>query len=169
MLKRLIFTIFIHDQFMNLISYFNMFCVVKPCIFCAYASQQAVRALVYEDELVVAFQSKSPAATQHLLVVPRAHIATVKDLKFGHIGLLKHMELIGKKVLERPESEGKLSSRYLYGFHVPPFNSVDHLHLHCFALPFLDGWRQIKYLPKSPWFLTMTDLIKKLERNSQML
>jgi diadenosine tetraphosphate (Ap4A) HIT family hydrolase len=145
-----------------------MFCVVKPCIFCAYVSQQAVRTLIYEDELVVAFQSKSPAATQHLLVVSRAHIATVKDLTFGHIGLLKHMELIGKKVLESPEGEVKPSRKYLYGFHVPPFNSVDHLHLHCFSLPFLDGLRQMKYLPKSPWFLTIADLIKKLERNAQM-
>ncbi len=165
MIKSL-FKIFIHDQEIDPILQ-PMFCAVKQCIFCAYVSQQAARTLIYEDELVVAFQSKSPAATRHLLVVSREHIATVKDLKFGHIGLLKHMESIGKKVLESPESKVQLSGKYLYGFHVPPFNSVDHLHLHCFSLPFLDCLRQLKYLPKSPWFLTITDLIKKLERNAQ--
>jgi hypothetical protein len=24
-----------------------------------------------------------------------------------------------------------------FGFHRPPFNSVDHLHLHCMALPYI--------------------------------
>ena len=134
----------------------------KPCIFCAYVSKQVERTLVYEDEQVVAFHSKSPAATKHLLIVPRTHIGTVKDLSFGHISLLMHMELIGKKLLDDFDGGVQLKNQCLYGFHVPPFNSVDHLHLHCFLLPFLSGFKQIKYLPKSPWFCTVSDMIQKL-------
>ncbi len=37
----------------------------------------------------------------------------------------------GRNILEklRPKIDKRL------GFHFPPFISVDHLHLHCFALP----------------------------------
>lgn len=28
------------------------------------------------------------------------------------------------------------SKEYRFGFHLPPYNSIDHTHLHCFVLPF---------------------------------
>ena len=37
-----------------------------------------------------------------------------------------------------------------FGFHQPPFNSVDHLHLHCFALPFLPRYLQYSLLLNFP-------------------
>ncbi len=136
---------------------------VNPCIFCAYVSQQAERALIYEDELVVAFQSKAPAASKHLLVVPREHLPTVRELGFKHIPLLKHMQLIGKKVLDDIDVPGREEKKCIYGFHVPPFNSVDHLHLHCFLLPFFSEFKRFKYLPGSPWFITVPSLLRKLD------
>ena len=142
------------------------FCVFKPCIFCAYVSYQAERVLIYEDELVVAFQSKAPASSKHILIVTRAHIPTVRELGAGHIPLLQHMEHIGKTVLgdcNIPE-QGSNTKKYQYGFHVPPFNSVDHLHLHCFRLPFHSNFKRVKYLPGTPWFCTVSDLLQKLER-----
>lgn len=33
-----------------------------------------------------------------------------------------------------------------FGFHQPPFNSVDHLHLHCFALPFMPRYTNILHI-----------------------
>ena len=133
----------------------------RPCAFCAYATGQADRVLIYEDDRVVAFQSKAPAASLHYLVIPRVHIGTVRDLRSGDIELLKHMENVGLRVL------GGDNKAQLFGFHVPPFNSVDHLHLHCFAMPFLGFFKHIKYLPKTPWFCTMKDLIRKLERQAK--
>jgi hypothetical protein len=37
---------------------------------------------------------------------------------------------VGNELLSSAEP-----SRRKFGFHYPPFNSVSHLHLHCFALP----------------------------------
>jgi hypothetical protein len=49
------------------------------------------------------------------------------------------------------------------GYHLPPFNSVDHLHLHCFALPFKPAWKSIKYtdtLVGQLWYLSADALLQ---------
>ena len=50
--------------------------------------------------------------------------------------VLIEMEKRGKKVLDFIcEKEGWHPS-YRFGFHLKPYNSIDHIHLHCFVLPF---------------------------------
>ena len=53
-----------------------------------------------------------------------------------------------------------------FGFHLPPFNSVDHLHMHAFALPFDPPWKEHKYggVLGSVAFAEATDVIERLER-----
>ncbi|KAH9317707.1 hypothetical protein KI387_019476, partial [Taxus chinensis] len=71
----------------------------------------------------------------HYLVIPVDHIATVRNLqrrKEDYV-LVEHMLKIGQSLLQK-DVPGALG--YRFGFHQPPFNSVNHLHLHCFALPY---------------------------------
>ncbi|MCP4332028.1 MAG: histidine triad nucleotide-binding protein [Gammaproteobacteria bacterium] len=49
--------------------------------------------IVYEDDDVIAFRDISPQAPVHVLIVPRAEIATVNDIR------PEQAELIGKMVL----------------------------------------------------------------------
>lgn len=44
-----------------------------------------------------------------------------------------------------PEMDFGIFFRAKFGFHIPPFNSIDHLHLHCILLPFLP-WCSLKSL-----------------------
>ena len=69
------------------------------------------------------------------------------------------MHAVGRSLLEQ-HAPGAPQE---FGYHLPPFNSVDHLHLHCFALPFTPPWKIIKYTPVglgSLWYLQSATLLQ---------
>ena len=49
------------------------------CIFCRIANGQAGVTLVYEDEIVAAFDDASPQSPVHVLVVPKEHYTNLGD------------------------------------------------------------------------------------------
>ena len=50
------------------------------CVFCAIVAGSLEASVVHEDEHVLAFMDLNPVSTGHLLVVPRAHAASLADL-----------------------------------------------------------------------------------------
>lgn len=119
------------------------------CIFCRISHNEDDKArIVYEDEEFVAFHDISPSAQLHLLIVPRDHVETVNHLNASSHKLVRRMVEIGHSILE--ERGYTLPNRRL-GFHVPPFTSVGHLHLHVLGLPFKNWVRASKYPEKSTW------------------
>ncbi|KAL6986026.1 Bifunctional adenosine 5'-phosphosulfate phosphorylase/adenylylsulfatase hint4 [Sarracenia purpurea var. burkii] len=115
------------------------------CVFCQIARSSTSTPLLHSDEKVVAFRDINPSAFRHYLVIPVEHIPTVKDLqrRTEDFSLVNHMLNVGQTLLHRDAPQSK---QYRFGFHQPPLNSVDHLHLHCLALPFTPRWKHIKYL-----------------------
>lgn len=53
----------------------------KDCIFCKIIGGQIPSKLEFEDDLCVAFHDIRPRTRVHLLIVPKKHIATIKDLQ----------------------------------------------------------------------------------------
>ena len=51
------------------------------CVFCKIIAGEIPSSKVYEDESVYAFRDIAPQAPQHILVVPRAHIASALDVR----------------------------------------------------------------------------------------
>ncbi|KAI0044294.1 HIT-like protein [Auriscalpium vulgare] len=120
----------------------------EDCTFCHVSSKNGFQ-VVYEAYLIVcqntdfiAFQDRSPAAEHHFLVVPRRHIGSVKVLRQADVPLVKQMEEIGHACLDDLQVP---PTRRRMGFHIPPFNSVDHLHLHVLGLPFRNWLVRHKY------------------------
>lgn len=52
---------------------------MSDCIFCKIANHEIPSTIVYEDELVIAFDDLSPQAPVHTLVIPKAHHADITD------------------------------------------------------------------------------------------
>ena len=53
------------------------------CLFCRIVAGEIPAAKVYEDDELLAFDDINPQAPMHVLVVPKAHIATLNDLAAG--------------------------------------------------------------------------------------
>lgn len=53
---------------------------MSDCIFCKIANKEIPTELVYENEHVVAFNDINPAAPVHILVIPKAHVESLKEL-----------------------------------------------------------------------------------------
>ncbi|KAL1355858.1 hypothetical protein AAHE18_05G142600 [Arachis hypogaea] len=113
----------------------------SSCVFCEIATRSTATTLLHS---VVAFQDIRPSAFRHYLVIPVQHIPTVNDLQRKTEDYALE---VGRMLLLR---DAPHSNHHRFGFHQPPLNSVNHLHLHCLALPYTPRWRFIKYMPLGP-------------------
>ncbi|KAJ2843016.1 hypothetical protein IWW36_005700 [Coemansia brasiliensis] len=130
----------------------------KHCVFC-----HPLERVVYEDENFIAFHDIKPDAQLHLLVIPRKHYGTIKELSAEDMPMVKRMYEIGQQLLEE---RGFIENTARFGFHRPPFNSIHHLHLHCLGLPFKS--RAERMFPKngSLWFMPAENLITAMSDQS---
>lgn len=52
---------------------------MSDCIFCKIAEHEIPATIVYEDDLVIAFDDLNPQAPVHTLVIPKAHHESIID------------------------------------------------------------------------------------------
>ncbi|EIM90893.1 HIT-like protein [Stereum hirsutum FP-91666 SS1] len=146
----------------------------RSCVFCSVSVANGFD-IVAEDDLFVVFKDHNPSARLHLLVVPKRHVKSVKILTKVDVDMLRQMEQLGHSTLSILEASDTYDCRM--GFHIPPFNSVNHLHLHVFSLPFLSWYKKVKYPWRkgtSPhdkgwtWFVEIGQAIRILERGARI-
>ncbi len=97
------------------------------CIFCKIADGSIPSKAVYQDELVYSFRDIDPKAPTHLLIVPREHIASLRDAS-GKRDLLGHLLKVAAEIAEK---EGLANGyRVVINTDSDGGQTVDHLHLH---------------------------------------
>lgn len=50
------------------------------CLFCKIISGDIPADIVFQDDQILAFRDISPKAPQHILIIPKKHIATLNDV-----------------------------------------------------------------------------------------
>jgi len=113
--------------------------LVEDCIFCKIVSKELPADLVFEDDELIAFNDISPQAPVHLLVVPKAHIATVNDLGEDHAGLVGRM-VLRAQALAQARGIDESGYRLILNCNADGGQTVFHIHLH------LLGGRQMRAL-----------------------
>ena len=53
---------------------------MEDCLFCKIVAGEIPSNKVYEDEQVLAFYDIAPAAPIHVLIIPKTHLAGVRDV-----------------------------------------------------------------------------------------
>jgi diadenosine tetraphosphate (Ap4A) HIT family hydrolase len=119
---------------------------VVDCIFCRISKKIEPATIVFEDDCFVVFKTTSPATFLHLLVSPREHIQNAAMMSGPNDAkLVRRMIEVGKIAL------GEFSADAHFCFHIAPFNSIDHLHMHAIAkadtMSFLNYLKYNTYLP----------------------
>jgi histidine triad (HIT) family protein len=70
-------------------------------IFTKIINKEIPANIIYEDELVSAFNDINPVAPVHILVVPKKQIPTINDAKEEDAGLLGHILIIAGKLAKQ--------------------------------------------------------------------
>ncbi len=118
------------------------------------------RRLIFQDDRFIAFLDLNPSASTHLLIIPKEHMGSVKELNSSHLPMIEAMQELGHQLLKQ---QSYPISDHVLGFHVPPFTSVYHLHMHVIGGPFKNIFRRLKYPPfTAPWWISVSDLKRKL-------
>jgi len=77
------------------------------CLFCKIIAGEIPSDMVYSDEHVIVIKDINPQAEVHLLVIPREHVVSLRELDESHDTLMAHiMRLLPKLAEEQGLSEG---------------------------------------------------------------
>jgi histidine triad (HIT) family protein len=102
---------------------------MAECLFCKIISKQIPSRIVYEDDIVIAFEDINPQAPVHILVIPRKHISTSLGITEADLPLMGHMvRTAGKIAGDRGIADRGF--RLVMNTNAEAGQTVYHIHLH---------------------------------------
>ena len=102
---------------------------MSACIFCHIVARTIPATLVYQDDVVVAFDDINPQAPTHTLIIPRKHVTSIAELEELDVGLIGRLMLAGNTIAKL---KGITDSGYRFVINTGSNGgqTVFHLHLH---------------------------------------
>lgn len=100
---------------------------MENCIFCKIIKGEIPSTKIFENDRVIVFNDMNPKAKIHILVVPKKHIESVKNLAESDKKLMGEMVLTAQKIAKEKNLEGY---KLVINVGREGGQLVDHLHLH---------------------------------------
>jgi len=98
------------------------------CLFCKIIAGDIPSTKVYEDDLVYAFRDIAPQAPTQILVIPKAHLASVNEVSSGNSAVVAHIfEVIPQIAAAEGLTDGY---RVVSNCGADAGQTVHHLHFH---------------------------------------
>ncbi len=110
---------------------------MSDCIFCKIANGEIPTNLVYEDELVAAFNDLNPVAPVHILIVPKDHIASALELDSSNSDVVARIFQVAGKIA-RDKGFAEDGFRLVNNCGKDGGQTVGHLHFHLLAGRYLE-------------------------------
>jgi histidine triad (HIT) family protein len=99
------------------------------CLFCRIVEGQIPASKVYEDDQLLAFNDINPQAPMHVLIIPKAHVATANELSVEHDALVGAMVRRAAEIAKERGYDGS-GFRTVINCNGQAGQTVFHLHLH---------------------------------------
>ncbi|TBU33546.1 hypothetical protein BD311DRAFT_652515 [Dichomitus squalens] len=138
------------------------------CIFCGASKENGFN-IFWENDTYTVFADINPSAEHHLQVIPKRHIG-MQVLPFPY-------DVSESSYQRAVFFSADMEIWFSLGFHIPPYISVPHLHMHVQALPYRSCLRRLKY-PVAPgrkgyekgfsWFADAEQTAHLLEKGVQV-
>lgn len=105
---------------------------MADCLFCKMVAGEIPAERVAENEHAFAIRDINPRAPTHLLIIPKEHIATARDIGPEHAGVVAGMLMLAT---EAADKAGVAEAGYRLAFNVGEAAGMTiwHLHLHLLA------------------------------------
>jgi len=102
---------------------------MDSCLFCRIVRREIPAKIVYEDEKCLAFEDIKPQAPVHILIIPKAHFASLNEAPAGAESLLGEM-LLRARAIAREKGIGESGYRLVLNTARDSGQDVFHLHFH---------------------------------------
>jgi histidine triad (HIT) family protein len=99
------------------------------CVFCRIVRKELPAKVLFEDERILAFEDIRPKAPVHVLVIPKAHFASLNEAPEGAEALLGEM-LLRARALAREKGVGESGYRIVLNTAGDSGQEVLHIHFH---------------------------------------
>ena len=103
------------------------------CIFCRIAAGEIPSKKVLEDDELIVFHDIAPWAPVHVLIVPKAHIATLYDVDDSHAAMLGRMLALAPRLMR--ELGVTNGFRTVINTGRDGMQEVQHVHMHVMGGP----------------------------------
>lgn len=111
---------------------------MSDCLFCKIVAGEIPGEFVHQDDKVVVFKDIYPKAKVHLLVVPREHVVSLREMDQQHNELLAHMLLLQPKLAAAHGLDSGF--RTIINSGKGGGQVIFHLHMHLMGGPDLPGF-----------------------------
>ncbi len=101
----------------------------ENCPFCRIIAREISAKIIYQDELVTAFEDTQPAAPVHVLIVPNRHITSLNRISPEDEGMLGRLLVTARKLAEQ-YNVSQEGYRLQINTGADAGQTVFHLHLH---------------------------------------
>jgi histidine triad (HIT) family protein len=140
------------------------------CLFCGIVKGEVSAAVVFEDELSLAFLDHRPLFPGHCLLVPRIHFETLTDLPDNLVGpFFQNVQVLARAVENALEAEGTFVA-----MNNRVSQSVPHLHVHIVPRRKKDGlkgffWPRRKYEDEAEILVVQERIRAAISRMQKLL
>mmetsp|Transcript_4861 Transcript_4861/g.6465 ORF Transcript_4861/g.6465 Transcript_4861/m.6465 type:complete len:175 (-) Transcript_4861:418-942(-) len=149
----------------------------NPTVFGKILRQEIPYHPYIETDTLLSFRDRTPRAPLHALVITKQYIPSVQSLQSpslssnddASIEVVSSMKEMALQIIQSQQPTAYQNQDYILAFHVPPFHSVHHLHLHVLApaseMSFI--FRYGIFATGTIWCTGVDDVLKRLKERKR--